>query len=707
MPLNFIHDFSAIREILSKKTDVSRHRHIFVFAGDEIWQKNVLKEILHGYEESSLWVADDPPESYPNILVKKVKSWLGREKQIVIFDANKDFSADGFAAISGIVVGGGLFILLMPADKNWTKIYNTCFGQRIIKSIQSSKTINIIKQNDSQIKLATAPSQELEKKSYEVPFLSSDQEDVVKTLEKETYNSSKLPVVLTSDRGRGKSAALGIMAARLMKSGIKKIIITAPRMLAIDIVFKHIQQLLPEAEKNRGKITFENSVIQFYAPDQLSIDDLHQESLTADLLLVDEAAAVPVPLLISFLKNFPQCIFSTTVHGYEGTGRGFSVRFNKILDQSYPGWVKLKMTIPIRWAENDPLEQWMFNLLCLNAEITDKKLIGEIDNKITISVVDQKELSKNDVLLDEIFSLLVTAHYRTQPSDLQRLLDDREISIYVVNNNQHVIAVALVNHEGNFPLELSTEVYRGERRPSGHLLAQALTYHCGVEHAANLNYSRVMRIAVHPEYQEQGVGSKLLDYIVSNENQQGYDAIGTSFGLNSRLLSFWRASGFNVIRVGFKREQTSGEHAAIMMQALNQRGEEVYDIAYERFYEQLPYWFDDVLQYIPTEIKENFVLNKKENNVQLSNFDNKDIYSFINYSRNYELCIAALNKLVLQEKKIVSDKIFPDDFSRVLIAKVIEEKGWKEIAVEMNLNGKAGSRALFKKAIVQLLKLLE
>lgn len=704
MPLNFIHDFSAIREILSKKTDVSRHRHIFVFAGDEIWQKNVLKGILHGYEESSLWVGDDSPESYPNISVKKAKSWLGREKQIVIFDANKDFSADSFAAISGIVVGGGLFILLMPADENWTKIYNTYFGQRIIKSIQSSKKINIIKQNDSQLNLAKAPCQELEKQSCEFPFLSSDQEDVVKTLEKETYTSSKVPVVLISDRGRGKSAALGIMAARLMKSGIKKIIITAPRLLATDIVFKHIKQLLPEAEINRGQITLKNSVIQFYSPDQLSVDNSHQESLAADLLLVDEAAAIPVPLLSSFLKNFPQCIFATTVHGYEGTGRGFSVRFNKVLDNHYPDWIKLKMKMPIRWAENDPLEQWMFRLLCLDAEITDKKSIGEIDNEITISVVEQKELSNDDILLDEIFSLLVTAHYRTQPSDLQRLLDNREISIYVVKNNQHVIAVALVNHEGNFPLELSTEVYRGERRPSGHLLAQALTYHCGVEHAASLNYSRVMRIAVHPEFQEQGIGSKLLDYIVNNEKKLGYDAIGTSFGLNYRLLNFWKASGFNVVRIGFKREQTSGEHAAIMMQALNQRGEEVYEMACERFYEQLPYWFNDVLQDLPVEIKESFLLKKKENDIQLSNADKKDIHSFINYSRNYELCISALNKLVLREQKTVNKKIFPDDLKRVLIAKIIEKKDWKKIAVEMNLNGKAGSRALFKKAIVQLLK---
>ena len=139
------------------------------------------------------------------------------------------------------------------------------------------------------------------------------------------------------------------------------------------------------------------------------------------------------------------------------------------------------------------------------------------------------------ILLKEVFALLVLAHYRTRPKDLKSLLDDEEISLYVTLNNKHVVAVALVISEGLFSDSLSTLVYQGKRRPKGHLLAQALTYHCGVEHAAMLDYARVMRIAVHPELQQQGIGTALLDFIISNEKQNSRDAIGTSFGMNKFL----------------------------------------------------------------------------------------------------------------------------------------------------------------------------
>ena len=705
MSLNVVHDFSGIRELLSQESDMARHRHIFVFAGDIIWQKQALKEILQGYEEASLWVGEDAPEIYPNVEVNKAHSWLGREKKVVVFDANKDFSTDGFAAISGVIVGGGLFILLIPEEESWNKYFNTYFKKRIIKSIKSSKVISVVKQNNKEINCVADTCQLSQKESCEYPFLTQDQQNIVSVIEKNINEGSKTPVVITSDRGRGKSAALGILAARLIQGGMKRIVITAPRMRATDIIFKHIKQLLPEAEVTRGQVTFNKSIIQFYSPDQLSGDTLNKENKSADLLLIDEAASIPVPLLSSFLNVFLQCVFATTVHGYEGTGRGFSVRFNKVLDKNFPGWLKLKMKTPIRWAENDPLEQWMFNLLCLDAEIVNKKIISKIqNNNLEISVVTQELLAGNEILLNELFSLLVIAHYRTRPSDLQRLLDDEDLSIYIATSEQHVIAVALVTHEGKFSDELSTEVYRGNRRPSGHLLAQALTYHCGIEHAAVLNYSRIMRIAVHPEFQKQGVGTKLLEYIVCNEQKHGRDAIGTSFGLNLRLLNFWRSAEFEVMRIGFQREQTSGEHAAIMMKPLSERGEKVYALAHKRFNEQLLFWFDDVLNDLPTDTKEIFNIREKEKYFNLSSYDEQDIQSFIEYSRNYELCIAAINKLVLLNQHVINSEKFPYELKRVLIEKIKQKKTWKKIAEEMNLNGKAASRDLFKKAITQLLR---
>lgn len=690
---------SQIKELLSREEGRTLHRQVFILAGDEPWQKDILKDILPGYESDSLMVGEQAPESYPFVEFKKAHSWLGNEKRVVIFDANKYFDPDSFAAISGIVIGGGLFFLLLPAAEKWNEVYSSRFGQRLIHSIRNAPELIVINENDDEFNFSPNQSKTNILADCSVPFFTSDQQCAVESIEEQVFNESNNPIVLVSDRGRGKSAALGIAAARLVQSGIKNIAITAPRLRATDIIFKHIKEMLPEAEVTRGCIKYGESIIQFYSPDQLM-----QEDIDTDLLLIDEAAAIPVPLLISFLDKYLQCVFATTVHGYEGTGRGFALRFNKILTEKNPGWLKLQMQTPIRWPVNDPLEEWMFGLLCLDAEIVNTTSVDKLElHNCEHHLLTKKQLVNNESLLKEVFALLVLAHYRTRPKDLKSLLDDEEISLYVTLNNKHVVAVALVIREGNFPDSLSTLVYQGKRRPKGHLLAQALTYHCGVEHAAMLDYARVMRIAVHPELQQQGIGTSLLDFIIVNEKKNGRDAIGCSFGMNKSLLDFWGKSKFNIVRIGFTREQTSGEHAAIMLLPLTDKGKKVNQQAYSRFNEQLPFWLDDVLKDLPPEIKNNFHVESKQQPLELNQFDKIDLLSFLSSSRNYELCIAALNKLVLLEKHEIMQKKFPENFQTVLNEKVINKTSWKDIGKNMGLSGQNEARKLFHQAILYLI----
>lgn len=689
-------NFSRIREILSQKPDSLRHRNVFVFAGEIDWQKNCLQEILSGHEENSLWLGDDSPEEIPSVAVKQAHSWLGREKQVVIFDANGYFNADAFAAISGIVVGGGVFILLMPAAEQWDNVYLSFFGQRWIHSLTSIPELVIVKQTDTAINFSPSEKKPTSRKCVD-PFLTSEQQFVVEAIESEVRHKSYKPVVINSDRGRGKSAALGIAAARLLESGVKTIAITAPRLFAAEVIFKHIKLLLPQADASHGKIKYKNCTVQFYSPDQLIAEDIK-----ADMLFVDEAAAIPVPLLTSLLNKYSFCVFATTVHGYEGTGRGFAVRFNKVLNEKKAGWKKCLMKTPVRWAENDPLENWMFSLLCLDAEVVSADEIGIVDNdRLEIKVISRLQITKDENLLKEVFALLVLAHYRTQPSDLQRMLDDSQITLYVVKHKRHVISVALVNHEGDFSHSLSKQVYRGERRPQGDLLAQALTYHCGVEDAATLHYARVMRIAVHPECQQQGIGTELLEFIIEQEKKSACDAIGTSFGMNSALLNFWAGTGFETVRIGFRKEQTSGEHAAVMLLALSEKGEKVKSEALERFAGQMDFWFEDLLKTLPEEIKERFS-SEFTKPVKLSRLDIKDLNSFILYSRNYELSIGALNKLVMIKQSEIAEEKFPDNYRKILNMKVINKASWKDIVQALGLSGQDEARELFHSAIKYL-----
>jgi len=697
---DFKHNVSPIKAMLSREGDIAVHRRIFILAGQKDWQKTFLQTLLVGHENDSLWLGESAPKIFSSISIKQAQTWLGNEKQVVIFDANKDFNPDSFAAISGIVVGGGLFFLLLPEKDRWNKIYDSYFGQRLIQSINSTAEIVVIDQNNESYDLVADRKKDISLQKYISPFLTADQQYAVETIEEQVLSDANTPLVLISDRGRGKSAALGLVAARLIKAGIKNITITAPRMRATDIIFKHIKELLPDAVSSRGKVQFGESTIQFYSPDQLI-----QENIDTDLLLVDEAAGIPVPLLTSFLQKYPQCVYATTVHGYEGTGRGFSLRFNKILNSYNPAWIKLNMQTPIRWPENDPLEKWMFSLLCLDAEIAE---IAETDStcKIELSNIkhvflNKDEFANNQALLNEVFSLLVLAHYRTRPKDLKSLLDDEDLSLYVSLYNGHIVAVALVIREGGFTAPLSSAVYRGERRPPGNLLAQALTYHCGIEQAATLDYVRIMRIAVHPELQQQGIGTGLLNFIINNERELGRDAIGTSFGMNEVLLNFWQKEKFNVVRIGFTREQTSGEHAVIMLLPLTEKGEKVNEEAVIRFNGQLKYWFSDILKDIQVEIKKLFKQDESVS-LELTEFEKKDLHSFIHYSRNYELCISSVTKLVLINKDKVAKNNFPENFRQVLNEKVINKMSWKEIGKNMSLNGQDEARKIFIEAIIYL-----
>ncbi len=79
-------------------------------------------------------------------------------------------------------------------------------------------------------------------------------------------------------------------------------------------------------------------------------------------------------MLNQLLRQYNRIAFASTVHGYEGTGRGFAIKFRQQLDAVSPQWRQLRISQPIRWAENDPLERWVFKVLLLDAEYASLKL---------------------------------------------------------------------------------------------------------------------------------------------------------------------------------------------------------------------------------------------------------------------------------------------------------------------------------------------
>ena len=144
-------------------------------------------------------------------------------------------------------------------------------------------------------------------------------------------------------------------------------------------------------------------------------DALLASQETAAWLIVDEAASIPAPLLRQLVSRFPRTLLTTTVQGYEGTGRGFLLKFCA----SLPRLQSFSLSAPIRWAAGCPLESAIRQLLIFNDEAFRDAPTGEV----VLEAVNQSCWQSQPALPEAMYQLLSGAHYRTSPLDLRRMMD--------------------------------------------------------------------------------------------------------------------------------------------------------------------------------------------------------------------------------------------------------------------------------------------
>ena len=668
------------------------HRSLLVITGEQSRVAHILEEIFQDNEPGLLWVSnnDTAAQRENAINYKQASGLLGQEKKLVIFDVYEAIQADALAAVTGLIVGGGCLVLCLPPKSDWHALFSSDFSQRFVRLLNNAsfaKSIDIDTSDSSRLikeySAALKTTADFE--------LTADQVTVIEQITAMLNTKSRQSLVVVSDRGRGKSTSLGLAGAKLLKERTVKILLTAPRFKACDAVFSALSAMLGGVDVKQAAVRYQQSMFQFMAPDEILRTDV-----CADILFIDEAASIPLPLLKQLLERFDKTVFVSTVHGYEGTGRGFSVRFSKTLDDSMNSWQRVEMKTPVRWAAADPLENWLFKVLCLDAEIS--KLEKQVDiESLEITQVTSAELITNEALLRNIFSLLVLAHYRTRPSDLQRMLDD-EVVITIAKSSAQVIAVVLSADEGGYDHDISAAIYQGVRRPKGNLLAQTLTYHCGVEDAACAISHRIQRIVVLPELQHMGIGSLLLQHLVNELTSSGADLIGASFGLTAELAGFWKKNEFDLLRIGLKKEQSSGEHAAVYVRAVTQEGADIVEKAQQRFISHLPFLKQRQLKDVDID---HLSLPEAIQSDEFTAVDREDVESFVTYSKAYELSIGGINKFLKQNYSILESEL--DELSYKLVKAIIENNSdWKAIANELGLSGKKQAQALFKAAVIKL-----
>jgi tRNA(Met) cytidine acetyltransferase len=636
---------------------------------------------------------------------------LGREIQTLVFDAWAGFDPDAFGALTGCIQGGGLLVLLTPSLDEWplypdpqharitvapcpAEQVSGRFLWRLARVIREDPRLLLYEEGTGLRPPVSAAGGPVDSGfPMEGSCRTADQQRAVEALLKVATGHRRRPVVLVSDRGRGKSAAFGIAAARLIEQGRRRILVTAPRPDAVEAVLDHADRERPGAR----------ALVRFVAPDELVRDPPD-----ADLLLVDEAAAIPMPILERLLRHYARIGFATTVHGYEGTGRGFALRFSRVLDRFSKSWTRLELSLPIRWAPDDPLEHLVFRLLALDAEPADGTLFptGTVAGDCELLLLERDALVSDEPLLSELFGLLVQAHYRTRPLDLRHLLDGPNLSVYTMRAAGHVAATALVAAEGGFDEATAGAIRAGRVRPHGHLLPETLAAHQGLGQAPLLRCGRIMRVAVHPALQRRGLGSRLIGEIAAGLEHQGYDYVGASFGASAGLLQFWQTLGWLPVRLSIQKSATSGAHSAVFLRSSSASGAALVTAARERFFAQFPHQLCDSLRELDPELVVGLLRQAEGEHYLplLNDADREALHAFAFEQRLTEVAIGSLWRMALRALMLgrVSGRLDATE-TAILVMRVLQNHSWSVCAGSLGLTGRRQALACLRRAVRKLL----
>ena len=521
-------------------------RRLLVLSGEEGWCFDHALKLRDALPGDWLWISPQP-DAENHCSPSALQTLLGREFRHAVFDARHGFDAAAFAALSGTLKAGSWLVLLLPVWEEWENqpdadslrwsdcpdpIATPHFVQHLKRVLTADNDAILWRQNQPFSLAHFTPRTDWH------PATGAPQPEQQQLLQQLLTMPPGVAAV-TAARGRGKSALAGQLISRIAGSAI----VTAPAKAATDVLAQ-----------------FAGEKFRFIAPDALLASDEQ-----ADWLVVDEAAAIPAPLLHQLVSRFPRTLLTTTVQGYEGTGRGFLLKFCA----RFPHLHRFELQQPIRWAQGCPLEKMVSEALVFD----DENFTHTPQGNIVISAFEQTLWRSEPETPLKVYQLLSGAHYRTSPLDLRRMMDaPGQYFLQAAGENEIAGALWLVD-EGGLSQQLSQAVWAGFRRPRGNLVAQSLAAHGNNPLAATLRGRRVSRIAVHPARQREGTGRQLIAGAL--QYTQDLDYLSVSFGYTGELWRFWQRCGFVLVRMGNHREASSGCYTAMALLPMSDAGKQL------------------------------------------------------------------------------------------------------------------------------------
>ncbi|XP_075044406.1 RNA cytidine acetyltransferase [Mixophyes fleayi] len=534
---------------------------------------------------------------------------------------------------------------------------------------------------------------------------------LLKFIEAVSEKTLRSTVALTAARGRGKSAALGLAIAGAVAFGYSNIFVTSPSPDNLHTLFEFIfkgfdslqyqehldyeiiQSLNPEFEKAVVRVNVfkeHRQTIQYIHPgDAVKLGQ-------AELVVIDEAAAIPLPLVKSLMG--PYLVFmASTINGYEGTGRSLSLKLiQQLRQQSADSQVSItaenkststqrlasartlhevSLQESIRYAPGDPVEKWLNELLCLDCLNISRMIYGcPLPQTCDLYYVNRDTLfcyhKASESFLQRLMALYVASHYKNSPNDLQLLSDAPAHHIFCLippvpptqNSLPEVLAVIQVCLEGDISRQsIMSSLSRG-KKASGDLIPWTVSEQFQDPDFGSLSGGRIVRIAVHPDYQGMGYGSRALQLLqmyyeghfssleenATNEPQditpisseavslleetvtprknlpplllrlserpaEKLDYLGVSYGLTPKLLKFWKRSGFIPVYLRQTPNDLTGEHSCIMLKSLQEDAESEQEPWLTAFWKDFRRRFLSLLSYQFRNFSPSVALNVLQN----------------------------------------------------------------------------------------------
>lgn len=692
-------------QALTEQLAVRGERRLVLIEGERDQVLSCARGVLEKLApEQGLWVGENqrnPHSSLQPLATAKARQRLGTETPLVVWDGWQGNPPDALAAITGTIQAGGLWLWLMPPLGDWPDFPDPDYARMGLPDSGHhpfmARMADVISDDGAVIRVSAGdddpapavPAAAFGQQAFQVAG-TPDQEQAIEAVVRAGQGRRRRPLVITADRGRGKSAALGIAAVRLLRGGRNRIVVVSPRKDNVATLFRHAADQVGIDHHGQTRLQLEAGASLEWLP----VDELLASRPEAELVMVDEAAAIPAPLLKQILLGWPRVVFASTVHGYEGSGRGFNLRFQSVLDRETPHWQSLTLDQPVRWSPLDPLEPLVNRLFLLDADAKGAEPTGNL------TVEDWQPGQASEVELARAFGLLVDAHYRTTPGDLRQWMDDSDAATVVARQGADIVGVLWATVEGGLAPELAQSVLRGERRLKGHLLPQSLANHGGDAEAATLRMLRVVRVAVHDQCRRQGIGRKLLERATQRASKMGLDAIGTSYGAAEELLPFWQCSGFATVRLGISREASSGEYAVQMLRGLSGRGVAVQQRLSARFAEQWPVMLPVVWPTLSPALVLAITADLPPA-VPLTEQEVTELEAFAHGHRGFELTLPALKRLTVQAN--IATRLRSSGNTALWARLVVQNRSWDAVRWMGLATGRRDGEAQLRRLVAVLL----